>query len=124
MRRILTFLHIVIAIQSCQNNKSEQATVEDVLNNPTEYINQAVNIQGIVSQLNYDKQQFSIIGEKEFDKCGIAKCNVNEQLPIRVKESLPEVGDKIEVSGQITKTEEGFIYEAKTIRYIKDISGK
>jgi len=121
MKKILASLLIIFAIQSCQNKKSEFATVEDVLDNPTEFLNQEIKIQGIVSKSNSTKQQFSIIGEKEFDKCGIGKCNANEQLPIRFKEDLPEIGEKIEVVGQITKTEKGFIYEAKNIKNIKDI---
>jgi len=121
---ILTVLLIAIAVQSCQNSKSKTATVEDVLNNPTEYLNQEVSIQGIVSQVDSARQQFSIIGEKEFDKCGVDKCNANEQLPVRYKEALPAFKDKVEISGQITKTEKGFVYEAKSIRNIKDISAE
>jgi len=124
MKRIVTILFIAFAIQGCQNSSSETASVEDVLDNPTEFLNQEIKIEGVVSQSNSDKQQFSIIGEKEFDECGIDKCNANEQLPIRFKDNLPKVGDKVEVFGQITKTEEGFIYEAKTIRNIKDISAE
>lgn len=124
MRKILAVLLITIAVQSCQNSKSEILTLEDVLNNPTEYLNQEVTIQGIVSQTNSDRQQFSIIGEKEFDKCGIDKCNANDQLPIRFKDNFPKVSDKVEVSGQIIKTEKGFVYEAKTIKIIKDISAQ
>jgi hypothetical protein len=121
MRRIVTILLIAFTIQGCKNNSSELASVEDVLNNPTEFLNQEIKIEGIVSQLVSDKQQFSIISDKEFEECGIAKCNANEQLPIRFKNELPQVGGKVEVFGKITKTEEGFIYEAKTIRNIKDI---
>lgn len=121
MRRIATILLIAFVIQGCKNNSSETASVEDVLDNPTEFLNQEIRIEGVVSQSNSDNQQFSIIGDKEFKECGIGKCNANEQLPIRFKSELPQVGNKVEVLGQITKTEEGFIYEAKIIRNIKDI---
>jgi hypothetical protein len=124
MRRIVTILLIAFAIQGCKNSSSETASVEDVLDNPTEFLNQKIKIEGVVSLSSTDKQQFSIIGDKEFKECGISECNANEQLPIRFKSELPQVGDKVEVSGQITKTEEGFIYEAKTIRNIKDISAE
>lgn len=121
MKKIVAILLIAFAIISCEGNKTQIASVDDVLNNPSEFISQETKVEGIVSQVNANKQQFSIIGEKEFDKCGIDECNANEQLPIRFKSELPKVGDKIEVFGQIKKTEEGFIYEAKTIRNIKDI---
>jgi hypothetical protein len=121
MKKIVTILLIAFAIVSCQGNKTQIASVDDVLNNPNKFISQETKVEGIVSQVNANKQQFSIIGEKEFDKCGIDKCNANEQLPIRFNSELPKLGDKIEVFGQITKIEEGFIYEAKTIRNIKDI---
>ena len=124
MRKIVTILLIAFAIQGCKNSSSKMASVEDILNNPTEFLNQEIEVQGVVSQSKIDKQLFYIIGEKEFVKCGIDKCNANEQLPIRFKNELPQVGDKVEVFGQITKTEEGFIYEAKNIRHIKDISVK
>lgn len=124
MRQIVAILLIAFAIQGCKNSSSQMASVEDILDNPTEFLSQEIEVQGVVSQSNSDKQQFSIIGEKEFDKCEIGKCNANEQLPIRFKNSLPKVGDKVEVFGQVTKTEEGFIYEAKTVREIKDIQGK
>ena len=124
MRKIVTILLIAFAIQGCKNSSSKMASVEDILNNPTEFLNQEIEVQGVVSQSKIDKQLFYIIGEKEFDKCGIDKCNANEQLPIRFKNELPQVGDKVEVFGQITKTEKGFIYEAKNIRHIKDISVK
>jgi|GEM_PF-4832296 len=115
MRKTVIFLLIAFAIQSCQNNKPGIATVEDVLDNPMEFLSQENTIQGVVSQSKIDKQLFYIIGEKEFKKCGIDKCNANEQLPIRFKSELPQVGDKVEVFGQITKTDEGFIYEAKSM---------
>ncbi len=115
MKKIVTILLIAFAIQGCKNSSSEMASVEDVLDNPTEFLNQEIKIEGVVSQSNSDKHQFSIIGEKEFKKCGIDKCNANEQLPIRFKSELPQVGDKVEVFGQITKTDEGFIYEAKSM---------
>ena len=50
-----------IAIQRCQNSKPEIVTMEDVLNNPTEYLNQSVRNQGIVSQVDLNKQQAVII---------------------------------------------------------------
>jgi hypothetical protein len=121
MKKLVIVLLIAFTIQGCKNSNSDIASVEDVLDNPTEFLSQEIKIEGVVSQSNSDKQQFSIIGEKEFDECGIDKCNANEQLPIRFESGLPQVGDKVEVFGQITKTEEGFIYEAKTIRNIKDI---
>lgn len=124
MRKVFAFLIITIAIQSCQNGISRQVTVENILNNPTAYINQGIKLQGVVSLLSSGKQQFNIIGEKEFEDCKIGECNANKQLPIRFKNGLPKVGDKVEVSGQIIKTKEGFIHEAKSIRHIKSISGK
>jgi len=124
MKKIIAVLVIASVIVSCQENKTQIASVDDVLNNPGEFINQETKVEGIVSQTNANKQQFSIIGEKEFKKCDIGKCNANEQLPIRFKGELPKIGEKIEVVGQITKSEEGFIYEAKTIRNIKDISAE
>jgi hypothetical protein len=124
MRRIVTILLIAFLIQGCKNSSSETASVEDVLDNPTEFLSQEIKIEGVVSQSNSVKQQFSIISDKEFKECGISKCNANEQLPIRFKSELPEVGNKVEVSGQISKTEEGYIYEAKTIRNIKDIQAE
>lgn len=71
----------------------------NVLNNPNEFLSQEIKIEGVVSQSDSDEQQFSIIGEKEFDECRIEKYNANEQLPIRFKNELPQVGDKVEVSG-------------------------
>ncbi len=53
-----------IAIQRCQNSKSEIVTIEDVLNNPTEYLNQIVRNQGIVNQIDLNKQQSIIIKKR------------------------------------------------------------
>jgi len=124
MKKILIVLLITTAVLSCQNSKPKIANLDDVLNNPSEYLNKKVNIQGIVNQIDFDKNQFSIIGKKEFEECGIGKCNINERLPVRFKGDFPTIKDKVEVSGYITKTEKGFIYEAKSIRNIKDLSNK
>lgn len=53
-----------IAIQRCQNSKPEIVTIEDVLNNPTEYLNQRVRNQGIVSQVDLNKRQAVIIKKR------------------------------------------------------------
>ncbi len=124
MKTIFAVLLMALSVQSCQNRKSDLTTVEDVLNNPAEYLNREVSIQGIVSRVDSARQQFRIIGEKEFEECGVDKCNANEQLPVRFKEALPAIKDRVEVSGQITKTEKGFVYEAKSVRNIKDISAE
>ncbi len=124
MKTIFAVLLMALSVQSCQNRKSDLTTVEDVLNNPAEYLNREVSIQGIVSGVDSARQQFRIIGEKEFEECGVDKCNANEQLPVRFKEALPAIKDRVEVSGQITKTEKGFVYEAKSVRNIKDISAE
>ena len=64
MKKIVTILLIAFAIQGCKNSSSEMASVEDVLDNPTEFLNQEIKIEGVVSQSNSDKHQFSIIGVK------------------------------------------------------------
>jgi hypothetical protein len=122
LKWVLTIL-MVSAFVSCssENKESKVVNVEQVLNEPSDFLNKNILIEGIVNQVNNDKQIFSIISEKEFNECGIGECNVNEQLPVRYSGELPELGNKIEIAGIVKKNDEGFIYEAGSIRDIKDL---
>ena len=119
---ILTAL-IVISVVSCssENKESKVVNVEQVLDEPDVFINKNILIEGVVNQVNKDKNIFSIISEKEFEECGIGECNVNEQLPVRYSGNIPGLGEKIEIAGIVKKNDKGFIYEAESIRNIKNL---
>ena len=106
---------------SSENNESKIVNVDQVLTEPNDFINQNILIEGIVNQVNTDKSIFSIISEREFNECGISECNVNEQLPVRYSGDLPELGKKIKIAGVVKKNDKGFIYEAESIRNIKNL---
>lgn len=114
---------IVLSVVSCssENKKSKVVNVEQVLNEPKDFLNKNILIEGVVNQVNKDKNIFSVISDKEFSECGIGECNINEQLPVRYSGELPELGKKIEISGIIKKNDKGFIYEAESIRNIKNL---
>ena len=119
---ILTAL-IVISVVSCssENKESKVVNVEQVLDEPDVFINKNILIEGVVNQVNKDKNIFSIISEKEFEECGIGECNLNEQLPVRYSGNIPGLGEKIEIAGIVKKNDKGFIYEAESIRNIKNL---
>ena len=125
----MSFLKWILIILMClsiincssENNESKIVNVEQVLNEPSNFINKNILIEGIVNQVNTDKSLFSIISEEEFNECGISECNVNEQLPVRFSGELPELGEKIEIAGTVKKNDKGFIYEAGSIRNIKNL---
>ncbi|GBD86838.1 hypothetical protein BMS3Abin03_00762 [bacterium BMS3Abin03] len=119
---ILTAL-IVISVVSCssENKESKVVNVEQVLDEPDVFLNKNILIEGVVNQVNKDKNIFSIISEKEFEECGIGECNVNEQLPVRYSGNIPGLGEKIEIAGIVKKNDKGFIYEAESIRNIKNL---
>ncbi len=119
---VLTAL-IVISVVSCssENKESKVVNVEQVLDEPDVFINKNILIEGVVNQVNKDKNIFSIISEKEFEECGIGECNVNEQLPVRYSGNIPGLGEKIEIAGIVKKNDKGFIYEAESIRNIKNL---
>ena len=114
---------IVFSIVSCnsENKESKVVNVEQVLNEPIDFLNKNILIEGVVNQVNKDKNIFSVISEKEFSECGIGECNVNKQLPVRYSGELPELGKKIEITGIVKKNDKGFIYEAESIRNIKNL---
>ena len=118
----LIFL-IVFFIVSCnsENKESKVLNVEQVLNEPNDFLNKNILIEGVVNRINKDKNIFSVISEKEFSECGLGECNVNEQLPVRYSGELPVLGKKIEIAGFVKKNDKGFIYEAKSIRDIKNL---
>ncbi len=95
--------------------------VELVLNEPDNYLNKNILILGIVNKVNEGKNIFSVISEKEFGECGLGECNVNAQLPVRYSGKFPELGEKIEIAGIVKKLIKGFIYEAESVRNIKNL---
>ena len=125
--RYINFLLLILTIfgttvfGQTNNDEAQQVQVETILKSPGDFLDDAITIYGIVRQSIAEKHLFAIISEKEFKKCGITKCNAAEQLPVRYTGELPNVGDEIQVSGNIKKTEQGFIYEAGSIKNIKDI---
>jgi hypothetical protein len=122
MKWILAAL-IVLSVVSCssETKESKVVNVEQVLNEPIDFLNKNILIEGVVNQVNKDKNVFSVISEKEFEECGIGECNVNEQLPVRYSGELPELGKKVEIAGIVKKNDKGFIYEAESIRNIKNL---
>jgi len=114
---------ILLSFVCCgENNKdSKVLNIEQVLNEPKNFLNKNISIQGVVNKVNEDKNIFSVISEKEFSECGLGECNVNEQLPVRFSGKLPGLGEKVEISGIVKKNEKGFIYEAKSVRNIKNL---
>ena len=103
------------------DNNSNLVEVEQVLATPTEFANQTLVVQGVVSQVNSDKQLFSLISKKEFEECGIADCNASEQLPIRYNGNLPKVGEKIEITGIVKQIQKGFVCEAQSLRNVENL---
>lgn len=119
---ILSILILFLFISCGENNKNSIViNVEQVLNEPKNFLNKNISIQGMVNKVNEDKNIFSVISEKEFSECGLGECNVNGQLPVRFSGKLPGLGEKVEISGIVKKNEKGFIYEAKSVRNIKNL---
>jgi hypothetical protein len=119
----LSLILILFSLTNC--NKVDDASniveVEQILDKPTAFINKNFIIQGVVNQVNSEKQLFSIISQREYKECGIGSCNVNEQLPVRYDGNIPEVGQQIEIVGAIKEVEKGFIYEAESIRITENL---
>lgn len=114
---------ILLSFVGCgENNKvSRVLNIEQVLNEPKNFLNKNISIQGMVNKVNENKNIFSVISEKEFSECGFGECNVNEQLPVCFLGKLPGLGEKVEIAGIVKKNEKGFIYEAETVRNIKNL---
>ena len=119
---LLSVLILFLFVGCSENNKGTKVlNVEQVLNEPNNYLNKNISIQGMVNKVNEDKNIFSVISEKEFSECGLGECNVNEQLPVRFQGKLPGLGEKVEIAGIVKKNVKGFIYEAKSIRNVKSL---
>lgn len=103
------------------DQNSDLVEVEQILATPTNFANQTIIVQGVVNQVNSDKQLFSVISQKEFKECGIDDCNAGEQLPIRYNGNLPKVGEEIEITGIVKQIEKGFVCEAQSIRNSKNL---
>lgn len=114
---------ILIFVTSCGKapGDSNSVEIEQILDKPSAFVNKKALIRGVVNQINSNKQLFSVISQKEFKECGIADCNASEQLPVRYQGVLPQVGEKIEIVGIVKQTEEGFIYEAGSIRSLENL---
>jgi hypothetical protein len=114
---------ILIFVTGCGNTSGDSnlVEVEQILDKPSAFVNKNALIRGVVNQVNSDKQLFSVISQKEFKECGIADCNANEQLPVRYQGDLPQVGETIEIVGIVKQSEEGFIYEAGSIKSLENL---
>lgn len=118
----LLFLLMLFSLSNCKvEDDSNFVEIEQILEKPAAFANQGILIQGVVNQVNSEKQLFSIISQKEFKECGIGACNINEQLPIRYVGELPEVGKLLQITGKVKQIEKGFIYEAESIRNIENL---
>jgi hypothetical protein len=114
---------IIIFVTSCSNTpgNSNLIEIEQILDKPSAFVNKNSLIHGVVNQVKSNKQLFSVISQKEFKECGIADCNANEQLPVRYQGALPQVGETIEIVGIVKQSEEGFVYEAGSIRNLENL---
>jgi len=125
MKFVAALLLVVISVAVTKCGKiestSKRVDVEQILQKPAVFVNKNLLIQGIVNQVNTEKQLFSVISQKEFQECGIGVCNINEQLPIRYSGELPEVGKLVEIMGRLRKIEKGFVYEAESVRKIESL---
>ena len=118
----LSVLILLLLVGCGENNKgSKVLNVKQVLNEPNNFLNKKILIKGIVNKVNENKNIFSVISEKEFNECGTGDCNVNEQLPVRFHGKLPGLGEKVEIAGIVKKIDKGYIYEAESIRNIKNL---
>lgn len=125
MKRVMAVLLIVLiaALAGCSDGQKDSniVEIEQVIESPVPFLDKQIQIQGVVSQANSDKQLFSVISQREFQECGIAECNANEQLPVRFSGDVPEVGKPVAIIGVVKQAEKGFIYEAESVRNIEDL---
>jgi hypothetical protein len=116
---LLLYLFLINCSHTPDN--SNLVAIEKILDKPQVLVNKTILIQGVVNQVNPDKLLFSVISQKEFEECGISECNASEQLPIRYQGDLPAVGQQIEIVGIVKGIDQGFIYEAESIRNIENL---
>ena len=121
---VMLSVFLVLVVSSCSRSQNDSTTVEveQILKSPTSFVGQTIVVQGIVNQVNDDKQLFSVISQREFLECGIGSCNINAQLPIRYRGQFPSVGKQIQITGKISQVEKGFVYEAQSVKNIEAIS--
>lgn len=123
----VVFLAILVSVSvlivGCTNNLPQQAqsqqqkyvlNVDDILVDPSAYTGKIV-VQGAVSFANPEKKSFEIIDLKEFDQCGVVTCAINH-LTVNYPNPLPNVKDRVEITGELIRTNQGYVLNAETVK--------
>jgi len=91
--------------------------VDDVMKNPERYIG-LIRIEGVVSSVSLEKQTIGLIDSQEFALCGVTTCP-SFILPVRWPGPMPHIEDTVQVTGEVQKINEKFVFVAQALENIR-----
>ena len=95
-------------------NSGEFINVDDLMNNPEVYTG-LVQVEGIVSIVNPEKQMFGLIDLREFIECGVTTC-ASLTLPVQWSGAMPTSGETVHVSGEVKNSNGQFVFHAQDLK--------
>lgn len=90
--------------------------VRTLMKSPEQY-SQQIKVSGVVSQVVEDAKIFGLIDLEEFKTCNKVTC-ASLVLPIRWEGSMPEIGQKLTVTGEIKKEGERYLFIASELALV------
>jgi hypothetical protein len=73
-----------------------------------------IEVQGVVSSANADRQTFGLVDKREVDECGTTAC-AGFVLPVHWKGPSPHVGKQVTVVGVLKRSPAGPLLEAARV---------
>lgn len=96
-----------------QSAATTTVQVDDLADAPKKFKGEIV-LRGVIARINAEKGIASVIDEREFKQCGEVGCARN-YLPVKFSGPLPAPETVVEMTGRVTPTEGGFVFEAQRL---------
>lgn len=87
--------------------------VDELAANPEHFTGEIV-LRAVVAAANEQERVLSVIDSAEFESCGVLTCAKN-YLPVTFPGKLPPPKTVVEITGQVSKTTKGLVFEAKHV---------
>ncbi len=88
--------------------------VNSVASDPSAYKG-AIQVRGVVANVNPSDSVFLMIDSREFRACGVVTC-ASKFVPVRYAGAPPKVKEELVVTGEMVSSPKGYILEGKELQ--------
>lgn len=104
-------------VAEAQSPSGAPVEVDNLADHPEKYTGE-MTLRATVARVNRTKGVLSVIDAREFEACGSIDC-AKHYLPVKVDGPLPEPKTVVTLTGRVTRTEKGLVFEASRVEVKK-----